>query len=510
MRLVTPSVFVRRERGLSLDQLYIIVAVALIALRPLLTPIPPYDFWWHLKFGQVIAQTGAIPTADSFSFTRAGEPFFDQSWLSQLVLYWLYNLGGVELIILIQAAVIATTYGLLLLLAIRRTGRVRLSTVLLLLAIVPISFDNWLVRPQSYTLPLFVAFLFILTSYRLGWGRRLWLLPLLMVVWVNLHGSFVLGLALIGIVAAGETLGGIFSGFKEQNLKFETEQAKLRSIAPLWLTLIVTALATLLNPRGIEVIGYVRNLLGSTAVTGLVTEWASPTPRTLSGALFFLFVIGLFLVLIYAQRRPVLTDLLLLLPFLWLALSAVRNVIWLAIVAYPLLVEALSSRQGPQRRGARGSPIMNAFLTGMVGLLVLLALPWIKPSLDLPPTLGRLISLDTPVDAVEALQGLPQEQRPERLFHMEGFGSYLIWAAPEQKVFIDPRIEFYPYEQWIDAIDLSQGCNVEELLAKYKIDGMLLSPMGQEPLLNRALQSGRWRVVYEDESAALLLPVQRP
>ena len=91
----------------------------------------------------------------------------------------------------------------------------------------------------------------------------------------------------------------------------------------------------------------------------------------------------------------------------------------------------------------------------------------------LPPEVGALLSERTPVAAVQYLQRQPD--RPQRLFHEMGFGSYLIWAAPEQRIFIDPRIELYPFEQWRDYISLGQGNNARELLARYQIDAALLS-----------------------------------
>ena len=147
----------KRSTGLTLDHVWIFAALAFIALRALLTPIPPNDFWWHMATGRLIVESGQIPTVDSFSYTRAGEPFYNQSWLGQLVMYGLYQIGGLALVILAQAALLAGTYGLLLRLCLRRTGQLRLSVAFLLVATMPASFDNWIVRPQTYALPLFVA-----------------------------------------------------------------------------------------------------------------------------------------------------------------------------------------------------------------------------------------------------------------------------------------------------------------------------------------------------------------
>src|SRR5919199_1067528 len=93
------------RRAPTLDHVWLAAALMLIALRPLLTPIPPNDFWWHMATGRIIATTGTIPTVDSFSYTRAGQPFYDQSWLAQLCMYGLHEIGGVPLLIFAQALV---------------------------------------------------------------------------------------------------------------------------------------------------------------------------------------------------------------------------------------------------------------------------------------------------------------------------------------------------------------------------------------------------------------------
>ena len=195
-----------RRATLTLDHVWLAAGLMLIALRPLLTSIPPFDFWWHLATGRAIVAQGAIPTVDTFSYTQFGQPFYNQGWLAELLMYGLYRLGDIYLIVIVQALVMALAYGLLLRLCIIRSGRLRLSVALLLLTTLPLSFTNWVVRPQSYTFPLFVGFLTILTEYRLGRNNRLWLMPLLMVLWVNMHGAFILGLALIGITFVGEAL----------------------------------------------------------------------------------------------------------------------------------------------------------------------------------------------------------------------------------------------------------------------------------------------------------------
>lgn len=492
----------------TLDHVWLFAALILIGLRPLLTPIPANDFWWHMATGRIIVETGSIPQVDSFSYTQAGESFFNQSWLSQVLLYGLYSIGGAALLLIVQSIVLAATYWLILKICLWRTNNVKLSVSLLLLTTLPLSFDNWLVRPQSYTFLLFAAFLAILSAYRLGRFNRLWLLPILMVLWVNLHGSFVLGGVLIGATFVCEWLKQFAAGLhKSMRPNEPPSEAYQPPLKPLFISGVVTALALLINPRGFAVLGYVRNLLSSSSVTTLVTEWAPPTIRETNGLIFFLFLFLCIAVLAYSTCKPDFTDMVLAAMFLWLALGAVRNIVWFGMIATPLIASQLATllpASSGARRSAPGVPALNWALVGVLSLLYFLGLPWIKTSLDLPPAVGALFEESTPIEAVACMQEQPE--RPQRLFHEMGYGSYLIWQTPEQKVFIDPRIELYPYSQWVDYINLSAGNNVDALIEKYQFDGMLLDTTRQLDLINALEQHSKWRTVCSTEHTVYMLP----
>ncbi|RRR72639.1 MAG: hypothetical protein EI684_09960 [Candidatus Viridilinea halotolerans] len=496
------------QRTLTLDHVWLFAGVAFIALRLLLTPIQPHDFWWHMATGRVIMTTGQIPTVDSFSFTQAGAAFYNQSWLAQVLMYQIFALGGAPLTILVQAIMLAAAYGLLLRLSIRRSGAVRLSVGVLLLGTLPASFDNWLVRPQSYAIPLFIIYLYILTAWRDPRGQRasgLWppllLLPIFGSLWVNLHGSFVLGGVLIALTFVGELLRRWFSP-PENN----------PALPPLWHLIpvgILTGLSWLLNPTGFAVLAYVRNLLGSSQVTQLVTEWAPPTIRTANGAIFFIFVIVGMVILSYARKRPDPVEMLMAVALLWLALGAARNNLWFVAVATPLFTRQLVLWRSGERRvtpAFQGMPLLNGVLIGFIALFLLLALPWVKPALGLPPEVGSLIAVETPVAAVEFMQR--DAERPQRLFHAMSMGSYLIWAAPEQPVWADPRIELYPFAQWREYQQLSAAQDVERLLATYAIDGLLLSNSEQTALVTWANERpNAWALRYADEFTSYFVRV---
>lgn len=479
----------------TLDDVYVLATLLLVGARAMLLPALPHDLWWHAAMGRIIIEQGSIPTADPFSYTQAGAAFVNQPWLAQVYLYGVHTVGGMPLVLFMHGVVLMLTYGLLLWLVVQRSGALRLSIVLLLLTLF-VSFDNWSVRPQTYAMPLFVAYLVILTRWREGQrGGWLWLLPLLMVLWVNIHGSFALGAVLIALTFVGEALK-LPLGARHPNAP------------PLWHLLAwgaVTAGAVFLNPLGIGIIDYVRGIL-SFPMSNLVQEWAPPVQSTFTGATFFIFVMGFVAVLAYARRPPDAVDMLLAGAFFWQALQAERSIIWFVLVVTPLLaVQAASIVPASQRDTPRfqGQPAFNAVLIGLVGLFFLLTLPWIKPLLPLPPTLRPLVSTDTPVAAVAAMQ--TERSAPHRLFHDVGYGSYLTWADREQPVFIDPRFEFYPVRQWIDYIDLSNGRRVDELLQQYQPDAMLLDNERQARLLAELTNRPNWDVRYRDPYTTYLV-----
>lgn len=490
----------------SLDQLWGIATVTLLALRVQLTPIAPNDFWWHIATGRLIAQTGSVPLTDQFSYSQPGAAYFNQPWLAQLLMYGGYQLGGAALLELLQAVLIGASFGLLYLVCRREGAGPRLATLVTLSGAL-VAMDNWQIRPQTYAVPLFIGSLAIVTAWRHGWRAPLWALPLIMLVWVNLHGTFTLLLALCGLTWLGAVVARLRKGVGdgEQETGGASYRHSTRSLIEFALWSGAALLATALNPQGPQIWRYVAGLLSNRSVGELVTEWAPPirdldSPMTI---VFFVLLAIFAAIVVWRRRRMMLTDWLLLLPFLLLALQSVRNILWLGIVVTPIAARLLMSNQSGRRRPVEIA-LMNRLIAGLLGLLLLATLPWWKETIGLPPVLGSLLSEQTPVAATAQLQTLPQ--RPERLFHEMGFGSYLIWAAPEQRIFLDPRIELYPYEQWRDYILLGQGKQIDELRQRYGFDGWLLNPETQADLVAALDQHPGWQRGFTTDEAVYFGP----
>jgi hypothetical protein len=182
-------------------QIFVIVlflGVFLMTLRPIADP----DFWWHLRTGQLIVQTRSIPHIDPFSYTKIGGEWITHEWLSEVLFYGLYELGGYGLLILTFSIIITGAFLISYLRCPQNTRPYVAGFVLVLGAIS--TAPTWGVRPQMISLFLTSLFLFLLDGYRRYRKYRfLFPLPFLMMIWVNLHAGFLLGLFLIGIYIIG-------------------------------------------------------------------------------------------------------------------------------------------------------------------------------------------------------------------------------------------------------------------------------------------------------------------
>ncbi len=442
-----------------------------VALKSMGEPIRSEDLWWHLGMGRVIAAAHAVPQSDAFSYTRFGSPYFDQPWLAQLVMFagfastGLAGLLACDFLIMIGAEALAVS-------AAMRRGASFAVACIVQLVLTPVASRGWAMRPQAFAVPLFAAFVYVLAAYRKDARAPLWLLPPLMVAWANLHGSFPLGLVLVLL-----TLGAAWLDARV-------------ALRPLVWTALGCAVAPLANPRGLSLFGYVRSLLDSGAVRAVAREWQPLTLSDNEGRYVALVLVGALVLGLYRRARW--GDWLLVAPFALLELKAVRNGIWLSLVLGPIVAGwlARSPEEAPPRL-PRHALAVTAFIAGL-----LVTTPWWKPHL-VPMPYGALAwHQRTPIAAVSWLE--QTARTPRRLFHGMGAGSYLIWARPSQPVFIDPRIELYPREQWDDALAIRGGERVPEIAARYHFDAWLLDQHEDAALIATLRQNRRLHLRYED------------
>jgi hypothetical protein len=491
-----------RESALRMDFLWVVTVIAGCVILTSLVPLPPNDFWWHLNIGEIIWETGTIPQTNMFGWTiPADEPFFYAAWLSELGFYTLYWLGGLELVTFARNLLLAGTLFVVAYEAHRRSGSWKVTALVLGVGFVSMM-SNLIIRPQIGSWVPFVAFLTLLARYSDGeLDRKLLLLcPLMMALWVNLHGAFVLGIALLGIFGASMSLRCLFP-------KLERPCSWSRLV---WLAGIagLTVLATLINPRGVQIFDYVLNLMTDQPSQRLIIEWQSPTPEGVANTVFFVIIL-LFLVLAWLNRKsPKVADVLLIASFLWLAWQGVRYVMWFSLIVVPIFSQLIADLF--TNTGWLVAPYRN-WLNNLIVLLlivpVILVQPWFVDTLQgvLPDkywemvitdgSAGPLVGIENPVEVVAYLAEHPSSH----MFNEMGYGSYFIWALPDQPVFADPRVELYPYELWQDYRRISNGVRAASLLEAYEVERVVLDT-GIQPELSLTLkETAYWKLVYVDD-----------
>lgn len=482
----------RRLLSPSLDDLWLLLLLSLCALAVELNPIEPYDFWWHLAYGRSIITSGEVPTVDAATFTQAGRPFFDQPWLAQVFMYVAFRRLGGSGLILVQLALIVGSILALVALC-RRQGTSPRLAVMCTAAAVLVSLDNWNIRPQTYALPLFITALSVLTRWRETGRARLWLLVPVAALWTNVHGSFPL-LAVLWACILGGTL---------IDRRWQRSGRTLRECARLAAWGLLSMATFLVHPQAQGIPGYLRGIIGSGVVTGFVSEWQSPlrSPWVFCHALFFLLLVVTGLSAWRARRRVPATDVLLLLAFALPALRSQRLIVWFGCVAAVLLARWFA---GHAPRRSPGALHLNRAIAAFLLIEVVLVLPFWKERLPLPDSMRPLYARHTPFVAVARLQAL--DRRPRRLFHSEGYGSYLMWAWPELQTFIDPRFELFPERQWLDHRSLVRGEHVDLLAARYRFDGWLVDRLMHDDLLRALDGDPRWSRRLETNEAVYYEP----
>lgn len=453
------------------------------------------DMWWHLRTGEVIVDEG-IPRQDTFSYTVPSNEWITHEWLSQVLMWMAFQWSGFTGLMLLFAAF---TTAALMLAFMRCDGKPYLAAFVVLLAALA-SAPFWGVRPQVFNMLFAALFVFLVERFKDGQVQRrtLWLLPLLTILWANLHSGYLLGIAILGSYLLGEGL----------QLRFGTRAARgLNWDGIRWLALMTVAcfVAAVINPNGPELWIYPFLTLGSGAMQQYIQEWQSPDFHlNLFWPFAALLGIGT-LSLIMSRKRPAWTDIILFAGTGAAGLLSARHIPLFAIVASPivaryLLVSLEGSRLYPVLSGQ-----MTARMTGRLQLLnwlllivgVIMSVSWIFNKVQQNE---EAIARQFPVSAVDYLEesGLDNQ----RGYNSYNWGGYLIWRGIP--VFVDGRADVYGDDflhSYRRTYDLTSQWR--EPLAEYEVDYVLTE--SSHPLLSVLEASDEWQEAYSDDLASIFV-----
>jgi hypothetical protein len=442
------------------------------------------DMWWHLKLGEIIWTTHVIPRADFFSYTTNHHSWIPHEWLSQLLIYSAYQTGGYSGLMiwlsLLTSALLITGYGLCWL----YSGNAKVA-FLGALTMWIFATTGLAIRPQMVGYLLLVVELLLLHLGQTRSPRWFFGLPPLFAIWVNCHGSFFLGLVVSGIYLFSSSFH-----FRTGSL-LSSDWGHHRRLT-LTLALILSITALFLNPVGLKQILYpLDTILHQSVGLNSVDEW-QPLRLSNPRGVALLAVVGcIFLVIIARRSELLLHELLVLTLGIWLAVSHQRMLFVFGILVGPILSRLLAaSWEGYNRERDRPAPNI-LFITAS-----LLIAFWMFPDIR---DLTRQVQEQSPVKAVAFIK----THLSGRMLNDYAYGGYLIWAAPNQPVFIDGRADVFEstgvlneFGKWATLQD-----DPETLLNKYQIDFCMLTR--QSPMVHVLPLLPNWKLVYSDDLSVI-------
>lgn len=447
------------------------------------------DGWWHLKTGEQILETRSIPHQDIYSATRAGQEWITHEWLTQLLMFLLYRVGGFPLLTIVFALISAFAFWIVYL---RCPARPFVAAIPLVLGVAAAS-PMLGARPQVVSVLLASLFIAMQERYAVRQHRGyLVLLVGLMLVWVNAHGAFILGPILLALQLGGLALDRVTG---------ETDNRSSTQFRDISITLAGCIAVVAINPNGLALIGYVIKTVRRTTEQAYLADWASPNFHLLPAQLFAALILGFVAALALSKRRVPAHDVLGFVAFAYLGLHSVRHIPIFAVVAVPIVVRQLSYAAGsllPSRdmHSDREFPRFNAVLVAAAVLMM-----------------GyRVVSFAETEKAAEAekfpraaVNFIRDNKLDGPIFNLYEWGGYLIWNLyPQWKVYVDGRPEIYGDAYIQEYIDAYYGRrSPKELLRHTDIQTVLVEPLA--PLASLLRESADWQNAFEDRVAVVFV-----
>ena len=474
----------------------LIGGVLIVVLALFIAPEQDPDFWWHLRIGQWMVDNGRLPSTDIFTFTVASHVWTDHEYLTEILMWRVFSLFGLPTLIVLFGVLTWAGFWLMYL-QVRRQPFVFVGLGLAIGAIAgaPI----WGPRAQMVTFAFSCLELYWIHGYLSGRSRALNVFPLVMVLWANLHGGWVIGFAWLGIALAAELF---MWAWDQDNVAHRMHVRRLALIAA------ASGLAVAATPHFLSLYPYPFETQGSVAQQRLIVEWFSPDFHQVYvrpfEAMVFLLVAG------FALRRPTLYEFLLTAVALFLALQSVRNIALFVAATTPVLITTYGSwwkEFSAARKWAFTLPARPLFavVTAIV-LVVIIGATALRVSNELSPTRQQQLDASSyPIGAADWLATHPEVGT--RMYNQYGWGGYLAYRFYPQKnrqVFIfgeaalmgDPLLNEYEDVQTLRP-------DWKQILDRHQVDYIVYNK--GEALANVLADEPDWTLVYQDSVAVIFV-----
>jgi hypothetical protein len=484
---------------LSLSRLILLIAFISLWAMSMRTPADT-DMYWHLRTGQYILQTHTIPSTDPFSSTMFGQPWIDVQWLSQIILYATYAIGGPAALAFLVAALVVLAFVFIWK---QMDGGIFLRAGVLILAATTAAIV-WTPRPQMATFVLTAVVSYSLYLYKWKQIDRLWLLPPLFILWINLHGGYIAGFIVLGAYLVGELLNNLLAHAGLLKRVDHPEFIDWRRWRKLLIVTLVSVAALLINPFTTNALLLPFKTVNIGALQNFIEEWAPPDFHQLAQQPMLWLLLLTVCAVAWSSRRLDLTQALLLIIFAYMTFLARRNIGLFALICAPILMQHLQAlwAKSPwaDRHLSRGQLTLNWLLLLAVSLAASIAI--IYPVL--PGVQARVEHDRLPVAAADWII----QHRPAGLmFNSYNWGGYFVWRLwPDYPVFVDGRTDVYNtfLSEYTQAIFLQP--DYATVFDRHHIGFIVIEQ--NSALATVLAQTDRWQLAYRDEQAAIF--IRRP
>ncbi|MEO8065627.1 MAG: hypothetical protein ABI643_02095 [Candidatus Doudnabacteria bacterium] len=437
------------------------------------------DFGWHVKTGEIILNAG-IPRLDPFSYTMPSYLFVDHEWLTDIMIAKIFPIIGFW-----GLGLIFTGLAVLSILLLLDISSIKILGLPILIAS-PVLLYSGGTRPQVITW-FFLSLLFWVIFKSKKREKLKYGLPLIFLLWANLHGGFIIGLAVLGIVIIGQTI-----------------ENRALSISDL-LVFLSSILITIFNPYGLGLWKEIFISLRDPYLRQVINEWTTPFLR-FDPAFVSLLALAGFLVFKFWKKLN-LAELILFIFFTLSAISSTRNVpLWIltVLLLLPKLIVASSQTVPNTEATTKVFHKLYAGAAAFTFVVVFVSLSW-----SVPEIFGFTLKNYYPARAVEYINTHSLHQQ---IFAPYTWGGYLIWRLTTSKVFIDGRMPSWRLANpssnesgWAmkEYEDLLAGkIEFEKITEKYGINTVLWPARLPKQILAK-LDPKTWTRVYQDQISVI-------
>jgi len=422
------------------------------------------DTGWHIRAGDKIVDGATIPKFDDFSYTSTDYVWYNLSWGYDALLSLAHNMGNLYLPIVITTIITAVSLMLVAKNCVKASDSIIASYIAVILGSIAIA-SSISVRPHVVSFLFAILFFNILSS-----RRRLVYLPLLMLLWVNLHGGFIVGFVIIGAFMGQELLA-----------------KKISNFLVLLACLVVTFLASIINPYFIDAYDGVYRTLGGPLKQG-ISEW-----RPLDLGPEAIYMVAAVISLGFARVKLFTATMALIIAWGAYSIMHIRGVGYFAIFSAPIIAAALA-------RVFKDKDLLQQLDKSYADVFVkYLALVSTIMFVLLPVFFDAKAEFDKDKHPVKAIEYIKRNHADKNMFNSYGYGGHIIYAAPGKlKTFIDGRAETAFKPSLVeDYISLHHGKDIKQIFTKYKISLVFLHKDTYKPI-QQYMADANWQLGYSD------------